>query len=120
MFSKLFHRHMGVLAFFVGSISLASAQGVLDAALPKSDVPLMMAAAEKLYKPDNIKVGTVESWSNAETGDSGSVKLVHLHAYKGLPCRRLEHTIRLKGETDPLSYVVDRCKAADGSWKLLF
>ena len=87
--------------------------------LVDSDLALLKAAAGKLYLGDGVEVGAVEQWSNPETGNHGTVKLIRKHEYKGLPCRRLQHHIELKRVKDPRSFVLDRCRAADGEWKIL-
>ena len=87
--------------------------------LSESDVALLKAAAQKLYLVETVEVGAVEAWKNAETGNNGTVTLTRKRAYKGLPCRRLQHDIRIKTAADPFRFIIDRCKTADGSWKLL-
>lgn len=87
--------------------------------LDDSDLPLLKMAAGKLYLTEGIESGTVEKWSNPETGNRGKVKLVRKHEYKGMPCRRLQHDILLKRVADPYRFIVDRCKTADGEWKIV-
>jgi surface antigen len=87
--------------------------------LSESDIAMLKAAAKKLYLAETVEVGEVKAWNNAETGNNGTVTLTRKHAYKGLPCRRLQHDIRIKKTADPFRFIVDRCKTADGSWKLL-
>ena len=87
--------------------------------LEDGDIPLLEAAAQKLYLVEAVDVGAVESWNNAESGNYGTVTLIQKHAHQGLPCRRLQHDIKIKGEADPYRFIIDRCKTEDGSWKLL-
>ena len=87
--------------------------------LDEDDLALLKTAAEKLYLTDGVEVGAVEEWTNPETGSHGTVKLIRKHEYKGLPCRRLQHDIELKRVSDPFRFTVDRCKVADGEWKIL-
>lgn len=87
--------------------------------LDEDDLALLKTAAEKLYLTDGVEVGAVEAWTNPETGSHGTVKLIRKHEYKGLPCRRLQHDIELKRVSDPYRFTVDRCKVADGVWKIL-
>ncbi len=88
--------------------------------LDASDLALLTAAGEKLYLADDVEVGTVVKWSNPETGNGGKIKLTRKHEYKGLPCRELAHRIELKGDKDFHYFTVDRCRTAQGEWKLLF
>ena len=87
--------------------------------LDESDLALVKTAAGKLYSTDGLEVGAVEEWTNPETGNHGTVKLIRKHEYKGLPCRRLQHDIKLKRIIDPYRFTLDRCKVADGEWKIL-
>ncbi len=87
--------------------------------LTESDIALLKAAAEKLYLAQEVEIGAVEAWNNSESGNYGTVTLTRKHAYKGLPCRRLQHDIRIKTVGDPFRYIIDRCKVPDGSWKIL-
>lgn len=87
--------------------------------LDDSDWALVRSAAEKLYLPDAAEEGTAEAWRNPETGSSGTVTLVGKHEYEGMPCRRLQHDIAVKGTSDHARFVVDRCKTADGEWKIV-
>lgn len=87
--------------------------------LSEHDIDLLKAAARKLYMVETVEVGAVEAWDNAETGNNGTVTLTRKHAYKGLPCRRLQHDIHVKTTADPFRFIVDRCMTSDGSWKLL-
>lgn len=87
--------------------------------LDESDLELVQAAAEKLYLSDGVAVGAVEQWSNPETGSRGTVELTRIFEYKSLPCRRLQHDIDLKRYKDPYRFTLDRCRVADGAWKIL-
>lgn len=87
--------------------------------LSQEDIDLLSAAAKKLYLDESVKVGTVETWSNATSGNTGSVQLIGTFEYKGLPCRRLQHDIKIKDVANPFRYIFDRCKTANGEWKVL-
>lgn len=86
--------------------------------LGESDLALLKTAAGKLYMTDGVEVGAVEEWTNPETGSRGTVKLVRKHEYKGMPCRSLQHDIALSVK-DPYRFTLDRCRTADGEWKIL-
>jgi surface antigen len=87
--------------------------------LTEQDVVLLQESSEKLYIDESVPVGTVETWSNADSGNTGSVQLVGAFEHKGLPCRRLQHDIKIKNVADPFRYIVDRCKIPSGEWKTL-
>lgn len=87
--------------------------------LKESDIAMLRAAASALFQDDNARVGQTESWSNPKTGNSGAVSLLQLFEHAGMPCKRLQHSIKQKGRTDRITYQFARCRAGDGSWKLL-
>ena len=87
--------------------------------LSESDLALLTTAAEKLYLTDGVEVGAVEEWNNPETGSHGTVRLTGKTEYKGLPCRRLQHDIKLKRVNDPYRFTMERCRTNDGEWKIL-
>jgi len=87
--------------------------------LSQEDIEMLKAAAAKLYVGETAPVGKGEHWANEATGNSGTVQLIGLFDHQGLPCRRLQHDIKIKGVSDPYRFIVDRCKVADGSWKQL-
>lgn len=87
--------------------------------LDERDLPMLAAAAQKLYLPDDVGVGAVERWANPETGNRGRVTLIEIHEYRGLPCRRLQHDVELRRTRDPYRFIVDRCRTEHGEWKIL-
>jgi surface antigen len=87
--------------------------------LTAQDWELMEAAASKLYLTEETPVGAVETWSNQESGNGGSIELIQTGEYQGMPCRRLQHDIKVKNVADPYRFTVDRCKTAEGTWKVL-
>ncbi len=120
--SRLVAAAVVVAVFVMGGASFSHAInpfGDSGFELSETDIDKLEAAAKKLYLAESVEVGTVETWNNAETGNSGTVTLTRKHAYKDLPCRRLQHDIRVKDIADSFRFVLDRCKTSDGSWKLL-
>ena len=87
--------------------------------LSQEDIDMMKAAAAKLYLGETAAVGKGEHWANDKSGNSGTVQLIGLFDHQGLPCRRLQHDIKIHDVDDPFRFIVDRCKAADGTWKQL-
>ena len=87
------------------------------------DLELLEAAAARLYVGETATLGTVETWENPESGNSGTVVLTGIfsHSYQGskLPCRRLRHDIRIKSNATPFRFVVNRCRIQSGEWKIL-
>ncbi|CAN0442627.1 unnamed protein product, partial [Ectocarpus sp. 13 AM-2016] len=87
--------------------------------LSSEDIALLRAAGARLYEGETAEVGTVETWSNEASGNTGAVQLISIFEHKGLTCRRLQHDIRVDKVADTFRYIFDRCKTASGEWKLL-
>ena len=87
--------------------------------LTPQDIELLKEAAKKLYIGEAAPVGTIEKWSNPETGNEGTVELVRTFAHKEMPCRRLQHDITISKVSDSYRFVIDRCKVPTGEWKIL-
>src|SRR3546814_20428689 len=81
--------------------------------LTPEDWELMEAAAAELYLTEEAPVGTVETWSNDQSGNRGSIELIRTGQYQGMPCRRLQHDIRVKDVADPYRFPRDRCQTAE-------
>ena len=86
--------------------------------LTTEDWSLVDQATSKLFSVEQPKIGTVETWSNPESGNSGSVTLIMLGERDGMTCRRLQHDVKVKKSADPFSYTIDSCKTADGTWRV--
>jgi surface antigen len=88
-----------------------------DQRITNEDLRLIDAASAKLYKTETPQVGAVERWTNPATGNSGTVTLTQIFEKSGMPCRKLRHSIRVKGAKDPVIYIFDRCRVKSGEWK---
>lgn len=64
-------------------------------------------------------LGTVASWSNPASGNSGSLKLVKKLVLKNQRCEEVEYTVR-SGGSPPYSehYHLTSCLQPDGTWKI--
>ena len=64
-------------------------------------------------------VGTIASWSNPVSGNSGSVRLVKKLDHKDQQCEDIEYTVRSGGS--PVyseHYHFTSCLQPDGTWKI--
>ena len=84
--------------------------------LRDSDIQMAKAAAAKLYENLDTPVGASESWSNPQTGASGTVTLIARMEQNDMQCRRLQHVIKVKSQGDPYNFMFDRCLVG-GEWK---
>lgn len=98
--------------------SLIPPLGSINDRLSADDLNRMSAAAARLYQERSI--GTVERWRNPDSKNAGSVKLLRRFETKGMPCWRMEYTIRFEETKEhPHQYLVNWCKTTNGEWKLL-
>ena len=86
--------------------------------LTDQDLKMIMAAAEPLFKNTQAKAGTVVVWHNEATGNFGTIELVGLSEFQGMPCRRLRHIVSIKKEKDPRRVTTERCRTESGEWKI--
>jgi surface antigen len=123
---------MVLLACFLAIVSTESypesladfdPSGPLGIALTKHDLQVMSAAARPLLTDDSLPIGATREWSNAKSGNRGTIQLLRRfeYEYQGskLPCREIRYHLRTKGTADPYNYKLNRCRVADGSWKIL-
>jgi surface antigen len=62
-------------------------------------------------------VGRRSTWSNPDSGHSGTVTPTRtVHASNGRPCRDYETTVTIDGRTE--TAVGRACRQADGTWKV--
>ena len=87
--------------------------------LSEADIEFASAAAAKLYQGERAALGDIERWANPDSGNQGTVRLVHIFSYDDLPCRRLQHDIKLANVGTPFRYIFDRCRLPSGEWQLL-
>ncbi len=88
--------------------------------LTRGDLDSMNMAAAALYEGAGARIDAISTWKNPKSGNSGVVKLIGIYRYKGMPCRRLAHAVRIKGEADPKRFRIDRCRVSNGDWKIRF
>lgn len=87
--------------------------------ISESDIALAAAAAAKLYEGEQAAIGDIERWANSDSRNQGTVRLVGIFTHDDLPCRRLQHDIKLASVGTPFRYIFDRCRLPSGEWKLL-
>jgi surface antigen len=97
--------------------------GPLGGRLTNHDLKAIDKAALPLLEDASLPIGTTRDWNNPQSGDQGTIKLLKRfeYTYEGaqLPCRQLRYHVQTKGNADPYNYMLNRCKASDGTWKIL-
>lgn len=103
------------LAAFLASPAAAQWRHMVIDGLEPTDLDAMGVAAQSL---EGRAVGDEEQWSNLETGNSGSVRLLKEDEYQGMPCQYRGHTINVAKTQQSNKLVFRRCKTPEGEWKL--
>lgn len=106
-----------------GSYAQVYPFGLPEVPLTKEDLREIAAAYQPLLTDDSLPIGTTREWNNEQSGNHGNIQLMKRfeYEYEGnkLPCRQLRYHLRFKGAADPYNFMLNRCKVADGSWKIL-
>jgi len=113
---------MALGSLFLGAANPASAQinpfGKEGGNLTKEDWEQINVAKGKALA-DPAAVGTKEAWKNPKSGNSGTIDITRAFKHGNLPCRTVKYGLTLKGQKKQRSYMMNECKAADGSWKFI-
>jgi surface antigen len=115
----------GGLAFGVAAAHAAGMNPFGPSGLPLTDrdFAAMATAVDPLLNDETTPIGTVRSWSNASSGNQGTITLEGRFTYdyqgKTLPCRKLRYHTVIRNYADPYNLRINRCKVADGNWMLL-
>ena len=65
-------------------------------------------------------VGTTASWSNPDSKNSGTIKLLKKFTARNMRCEEIGYTLVTTARVvSPEHYVLDSCLQPDGSWKIL-
>lgn len=91
----------------------------LETGLNDADRRAMNATATRLYQKDTVANGATDTWSNTQSGNSGSVTVLRSFKKSAMPCRKLRYDVHLHNRTGMRSYTINWCKTATGAWKML-
>jgi len=65
-------------------------------------------------------VGASASWSNPDSKNSGTIKLLKKFTARNMRCEEIGYTLATTASAvSPEHYVLDSCLQPDGSWKIL-
>ena len=87
--------------------------------LSQQDLRELGDAGRRLYTQDNVANGASDTWSNSQSGNSGTVTVVDSFQRQGNACRKLRYDIRLKVRSGVRTYTLNWCRQPDGSWKIV-
>lgn len=118
----------GLLGSQIGSGSgqlAATAAGALLGMLAGSEVGKSLDRADQMYAAqttqgalESNKTGTVSTWTNPDSGHSGTVTPVRtFQDAQGQNCREFQQTVTIGGKTE--SAYGTACRQPDGSWKIV-
>jgi surface antigen len=64
-------------------------------------------------------VGATASWSNSDSGNYGTIKLMKKYSQNGRPCETIEYTLATKRmAVPPEHYFLDSCQLPGGQWRI--
>lgn len=86
--------------------------------LARSDMDMLWKSAAALNHDPAARPGSVQTWHNPQTGDSGSVTLFRAVKWQDLPCHDLRYVINVRTESTPRRYDVTWCRTEEGEWKI--
>ncbi len=83
--------------------------------LRQSDMAKVMDLSNQINAAPGSK--TPKGWSNAETGNSGTVAFVKNFQSDAMPCNTLRYTFSRGHRAQHRTYVMNWCRTPDGAWK---
>ena len=118
----------GLLGSQIGSGSgqlAATAAGALLGMLAGSEVGKSLDRADQMHAAqttqaalESNKTGTVSTWTNPDSGHSGTVTPVRtFQDAQGQNCREFQQTVTIGGRTEQAYGTA--CRQADGSWRVV-
>ena len=88
--------------------------------LTDEDIEIIKKSAAPLYQVDDPEIGDSASWSNPNSGNFGTIELVDVYDWHKMPCRKLQHLMKVVDWKDNVRMTVDRCKVPSGEWKIRY
>ncbi len=92
-------------------------RGSVGTALSAADIAALTDATNRLLDRPQLVAGGTESWSNPESGASGTVTAGNAVQRKGLACRVVNYRHSIPGPAAQRSGTLTWCKTSNG-WKI--
>ena len=105
---------------------IATAAGAAVGALLGSRIGKKLDTVDRIHAAkaqqtalDSNPAGKSSSWSNPDSGNSGTVTPIKtvMTAASGQPCREYQHTVTIGGKTEQA--YGRACREADGNWQIV-
>ena len=113
------------LVFIVAALASPVAQAQLlgpgfesNISLTREDLDMMRQTVTQQIHGKSV--GATASWSNADSKNSGTIKLLKKFAARNMRCEEIGYTLVTTARAgSPEHYVLDSCLQPDGTWKIL-
>ena len=93
--------------------------GFMTQNLTDTDINLLFATAKQLNETKGVQTGDKRMWSNAKSGNAGTVSVTRVFQSEGLSCHGLRYDLAQTPKRPAQTYTADWCKTASGEWKIL-
>jgi len=113
------------IVFVLAGFVALSAQAQLLGPTWESNISLKQEDIDIIHQTVNQNVhgkatGTTASWSGADTGNSGTIKLLKKFTVRSMQCEEVGYTIMTSTRAVPAEhYVLRSCLQSDGTWKII-
>lgn len=115
---------MKPIVLILASLACASAQAQLLGPNWESNIVLKQDDIEMIHHTVDQQIhgkaaGTTASWSNSNTGNSGTIKLLKKFTSGNRRCEQVEYMLKTTTRAvSPEHYVFNSCLQPDGTWKI--
>ena len=85
--------------------------------LTRVDLDMLKSAVTQQIHDKQL--GTAAAWSNPQSGNSGSLRLLKISARQSQRCEDIEYVLRPPERAKPADrFVFTSCRQPDGTWRL--
>ena len=86
--------------------------------LSPEDNQLLFESVARLNAAEPSRVGLSETWSNPQTGTSGTSTILRVFHSGGMACHLVRHHIVVAGHARARDYRFTSCRMSTGEWKI--
>lgn len=104
-----------IAAIAVGTLAGAWVGSEVGKSLDRADIAYMNQTTQRSL--ETSRTGAASSWTNPDSGASGTVTPTRTVEKSGTVCREYTQTVTIGGKTEEA--VGTACRQADGSWKIV-